>query len=306
MSPGTLHTGLAIIELMLLRATVALCLAVSLYGERAPDFPPFDAWRRAIISGDEKALEDSYSRRPPARILRGQNQISDLTEEGRFWTGLKAAGLTAINPKLLSLEMANGKAQVVIRVDAKAGEKNVVGSVAQLWVQQLDGWHIAVSQTSGFGVESARTLPESVKPNPSLYPPPDRARADLQAALAAAKREGKRVLVVFGANWCYDCHVLDATFRSPNFATLVSQNYVVLHINIGDEGKDNNDLAHQFGAGLDRGVPNLAVLDSSGRVLVAQRGEFEATTKIGPSDVRAFLEKWKPKRAGAREIGPAS
>ncbi len=84
----------------------------------------------------------------------------------------------------------------------------------------------------------------------------------------------------------------------------MNQNYVVLHINIGDEGKDNNDLARQYGVGLDRGVPNLAVLDSSGRVIVAQRGEFEATTKIGPSDVRAFLEKWKPKRAVGRGIAP--
>ena len=291
---------------MLLRASFALCLVANLYGERAPDFPPFDSWRRAIISADEKSLEDLYSRRPPARILRGQTEISSLADEGKYWTGLKAAGLTAINPKLLSVKIADGKAQLVIRIDAKAGEKNVVGSVAQLWVQQLDGWHIAVSQTSGFGIESARTLPESVKPNPSLYPPPDQARADLQAALAAAKRERKRVLVVFGANWCYDCHVLDATFRSAGFATLVAQNYVVLHINIGDEGKDNNDLAHQFGVGLDRGVPNLAVLDSTGRVLVAQRGEFEATTKIGPSDVRAFLEKWKPKRTTGREIAPTS
>ena len=63
-------------------------------------------------------------------------------------------------------------------------------------------------------------------------------------------------------------------------------------------------LARQFGVGLDRGVPNLAVLDPAGRVIVAQRGEFEATTKIGPSDVRAFLEKWKPKRAVGRGIAP--
>jgi hypothetical protein len=291
---------------MLLRAILALCLVTSLHGQRAPDFPPFDSWRRAVLTGDEKSLEELYSRRPPARILRGQTEVPSLADEGRFWTSLKTAGLTAINPKLLSLKTADGKAQLVIRVDARAGDKNVVGSVAQLWVRQLDGWHIAISQTSGFGVESARTLPESVKPNPSLYPPPDRARPDLQAALATAKREGKRVLVVFGANWCYDCHVLDATFRSAGFAPLVNQNYVVLHINIGDEGKDNNDLAHEFGVGLERGVPNLAVLDPSGHVLVAQRGEFEATTKIGPSDVRAFLEKWRPKRTAARDIGPGS
>ena len=289
---------------MPLKATVAFCLAASLYAERAPDFPPFDSWRRAVIAGDEKTLEELYSRRPPARILRGQTETADLAEEGRYWTSLKAAGLSSVNPKLLSLKISDGKAQLVIRIDAKAGTRNVVGSVAQLWVQQLDGWHIAINQTAGFGVETARTLPEASKPNPALYPAPDRARSDLQAALATASRETKRVLVVFGANWCYDCHVLDATFHSPAFATLVNQNYVVLHINIGDEGKDNNDLARQFGVGLDRGVPNLAVLDANGRVIVAQQGEFQGTTKIGPTDVRAFLDKWKPKKAAGREVSP--
>lgn len=289
----------------MLRASLAFCLAASAYGERPPEFPPFDAWRRAVVSGDQKAIEDLYSRRPPARIVHGQTEVSNLSDESKFWSSLKAGGLSAIKPKLLSLKVSDGKAQLVIRIDAKAENKNVVGSVAQLWVQQLDGWHIAIAQTSGFGVESARTLPESAKPNPSLYAPPDRARSDLQAALATAKREGKRVLVVFGANWCYDCHVLDTTFRSAAFAPLVNQNYVVLHINIGDEGKDNNDLAREFGVGLDRGVPNLAVLDPDGRVVVAQRGEFEATTKIGPSDVRSFLEKWKPKKAAGREVTAA-
>src|SRR3954469_11316632 len=287
-----------------LKVSLALCVAASVYGERAPEFPPFDAWRRAVVSGDQRAIEDLYSRHPPARIVHGQSEVSNLNEESKFWSSLKSAGLSTINPKLLSLKISDGKAQLVIRIDAKAENKNVVGSVAQLWVQQLDGWHIAIAQTSGFGVESARTLPETAKPNPSLYAPPDRARPDLQAALATAKREGKRVLVVFGANWCYDCHVLDATFRSAAFAPLVNQNYVVLHINIGDEGKDNNELAQKFGVGLDKGVPNLAVLDPDGRVVVAQRGEFEATTRIGPNDVRAFLEKWKPKRAMAREVAP--
>jgi len=139
-------------------------------------------------------------------------------------------------------------------------------------------------------------LPEPAKPNASLYPPPQEAQSDLNAALATAAKEHKRVLVVFGANWCYDCHVLDTTFHSTSFAPLVNNNYVVVHVSIGDEGKDNNDLAAKFGVGLERGVPNLAVLDANGKVIVAQRGEFEATTKIGPTDVKAFLEKWKPVR----------
>ena len=72
-------------------------------------------------------------------------------------------------------------------------------------------------------------------------------------------------------------------------------NYVVVHINTGDEGKDNNDLAAQMGVNLDKGVPSLAVLDGSGNVIVAQQnGEFESTARIGPEDVRGFLMKYRP------------
>jgi hypothetical protein len=89
--------------------------------------------------------------------------------------------------------------------------------------------------------------------------------------------------------------VLDTTFRSPEFARLVNANYVVVHINVGEEGKDNHDLAARLGVALDKGIPSLGVLEPDGKVVVAQkRGEFESTVKIGPEDVRAFLEKWKP------------
>jgi hypothetical protein len=91
--------------------------------------------------------------------------------------------------------------------------------------------------------------------------------------------------------------VLDTTFHSKDFAPLVDANYVVVHINVGDEGKDNAPLGARLGVALDKGVPSLGVLEADGRVVYAQKnGEFESTVKIGPEDVRAFLEKWKPKR----------
>jgi len=39
------------------------------------------------------------------------------------------------------------------------------------------------------------------------------------------------------------CHVLDTTLHSKEFAPLLEANYVLVHINIGEEGKDNNDMA---------------------------------------------------------------
>ena len=165
---------------------------------------------------------------------------------------------------------------------------------AQIWLQEPGGWRIVVSQRSDVSADAGRSLPEPVKPNPELYPPPNAAQPELNAALTRAAKEHKRVIAVFGANWCYDCHVLDATFRSKDFAPLVQSNYIVLHINTGDEGKDNADLAARLGVNLDHGIPSLAVLNADGSVVAAQKnGEFESTTRIGPTDVRAFLEKYR-------------
>ena len=42
-------------------------------------------------------------------------------------------------------------------------------------------------------------------------------------------------------------------------------------------------------------VPSLAVLDENGRLITSQRnGEFDSAVRIGPGDVRQFLEQWKP------------
>jgi hypothetical protein len=277
---------------------VALCaLAAASAVEPPPaSFAPFEEWRKAVLSGNAKALAGLYSEHPPARLLLGKSQELTLDSECKFWGNLNAYGITDVNPKILSLETSNRQTQLVLRIDARAGDKKIVASMAQLWVQQLDGWHLAISQRSDFGLDAARSLPEPAKPNPALYPPPSDAQTELQAAYAKAAKEHKRVLVVFGANWCYDCHVLDSTFRSAAFKTLVDGNYVVVHINIGDEGQDNNDIAAQYGIPLDRGVPNLAVVDPKGRQVVARQSDFTATSRIGPGDVRAFLDRWKPRK----------
>ncbi len=278
------------------RLLVAASLVVAAINAapEAAAFKPFDQWRSAVIAGNRNALEELYSRRPPARIMRGKTEELNLDAEIQFWAGLKGYGVTNLNPKLLSLKIANGQAQLVLRVDGEAQGKHIVASVGQLWVQQLDGWHLAISQRSDFGMETARTLPEPAKPNPALYPPPSAARSEIQSASQEAAKEHKRVLLVFGANWCYDCHVLDSTFHSSSFAPLVNSNYVVVHVNIGDEGKDNNDLAVKYGVPIDSGVPDLVILDPDGKLVVAQQGEFKTTSKIGPSDVRSFLQKWRP------------
>ena len=42
-----------------------------------------------------------------------------------------------------------------------------------------------------------------------LYPADADAKKEIDEALEKAVKDKKRVMLIFGANWCYDCHVLD-------------------------------------------------------------------------------------------------
>jgi thioredoxin 1 len=258
-------------------------------------FAPLEAWKAAVATGDRAALASLYS--PDAKVYAGPDKLPvALQDELAFWAGMKAHGLKGFNPRLLEVTSVQDQTQLRLRVSATSGDVRQYAGVRQEWAHQADGWKIVTLRRGAFEAEPARTLPQPAAPNVKLYSEPREAEAELKAGLAKAAREHKRVLVVFGGNWCYDCHVLDTTFHSKEFAPLVDANYVVVHINVGDEGKDNNDLAARLGVALDKGVPSLGVIEPDGKVVYAQKnGEFEATEKIGPKDIRAFLEKWKPR-----------
>ena len=281
----------------LLLGSFANCLA-----QGPVPFAPFEDWKKAVASGDQAALAKLYSAHPPAVAQVGSTKLAKLDDEWKFWLGLKSSGVTELHPKVLDISSFSGMKKLLVRVEcqrangkAAGGRENLVFTMAQLWAPQEDGWRIMVSQRSEFAVDPGRRLPQPPTPNTRLYSDPSEAHAELTEALNRAAKEHKRVIAMFGANWCYDCHVLDTTLHSKEFAPLLEANYVLVHINIGEEGKDNNDLAAVLGVGLNRGIPSLGVLEPDGKVVFAQKdGEFESTVKIGPEDVRAFLEKWKP------------
>jgi thiol:disulfide interchange protein len=117
--------------------------------------------------------------------------------------------------------------------------------------------------------------------------------ADITAGLAQAKRENKRVILDFGGDWCGDCQVLDIYFhQSPN-AQLLEKDFVLVHVWIGHMDA-NIDVAAKYGVPIHNGVPALAVLAPSGKVLYSQgTGEFRDMRHMESSSVTEFLEKWK-------------
>lgn len=136
--------------------------------------------------------------------------------------------------------------------------------------------------------------PRQALPQKDLYPASADAKKEIDEALHTASPAHKRVLVVFGANWCFDCHALDESFHSPEIAPTLKKYFEVVHVDIG-HGEKNLDLAQKYDVPLNRGIPAIAVLNSAGKLLFSQKqGEFEAARSLATADILAFLNKWKP------------
>ena len=277
-------------ELYILLSLVTICLAAACAAE---DFAPLEAWRKAVLAGDSAALGKMYVHDPRTGFQSPQGKTPDPKDEIAFWSGLKPKGLAAVELDIAKIQPIAGTEarQVVFTATlVMPGSKRLYVNEAQLWVEQGGAWQIAGAQRT----ETARLVQPLEKH--SLYPADADAKKNIAAALAAAGREHKRVLVVFGADWCFDCHVLDKAFERPDIAPLLERSYKVVHVDIG-KGEKNQDLMMKYGVPMAKGIPGVAVLDASGKLLYSQRnGEFEKARSLGPEDLVAFLEKWKPAR----------
>jgi thiol:disulfide interchange protein len=148
--------------------------------------------------------------------------------------------------------------------------------------------------TTVVAASSAVCFSQAVKKEKDIYNESADARAEISGALHKAAAGHKRVIVVFGANWCYDCHVLDKAFHRSDLAPILAANYEVVHVDIG-KGDKNQDLMTKYEVPMKRGIPGLAVLDADGKLVYSQKnGEFENARALAPEDFLAFLNKWKP------------
>lgn len=120
------------------------------------------------------------------------------------------------------------------------------------------------------------------------------AAADIDRAVASAKREGKHVLLEVGGSWCPYCKLLDAFFASqPEVARLRRKNYVFVKVNFSDE---NQNAAALSKYPLVRGFPHFFVLDGKGELVRSQRvATLGTNTGYSPERFQAFLKAAAPK-----------
>ena len=131
-----------------------------------------------------------------------------------------------------------------------------------------------------------------------IYPDPAQAKGEITAALKAAAQTHRRILLDFGGNWCGDCQVLDIYFHNAQNKPILDANFVLVHVNVG-EYDANLDLAEKYEIPLKRGVPAIAVLSETGKLLYSQKsGEFESMRRLDAEAVTRFLVQWKPVKQG--------
>jgi thiol:disulfide interchange protein len=125
-----------------------------------------------------------------------------------------------------------------------------------------------------------------------LYDPALDAPAAVEAALAKANADGKRVLLDFGADWCPDCHVLDSFFEDPRAKAILDASYHVVRIDVGYFDK-NLETATKYGNVIGVGIPSVVILDAEGTKLVdTAGGELADSRRYTADDIVEFLDSW--------------
>jgi thioredoxin 1 len=115
------------------------------------------------------------------------------------------------------------------------------------------------------------------------------AQVEIQTALKAAHDGNKLALIVFGANWCGDCRVLDSEMHKGDLARLMSDKFVVVKVDVGRFDR-NKDITAQYGNPTEKGIPSVVLLNTEGKAIYkTDGGELADARKMGAQEIGRFF-----------------
>jgi thiol:disulfide interchange protein len=161
--------------------------------------------------------------------------------------------------------------------------------------------------------EEPQEKPQEQPQRSDLYDEAADGAADVKAAVARAERDGKRVLVQWGADWCGWCHLLsDALKKDEALALELRNEYELVRVDVGRFDK-HLELAASLGANFKgSGVPFLTIVDGQGRALVnSETGCLECKDngnglKLDPTKVLALLKLYEAPRRDSAALHAAA
>ncbi|WP_052356511.1 thioredoxin family protein [Niabella soli] len=104
-------------------------------------------------------------------------------------------------------------------------------------------------------------------------PAPLSAANVLQQGYAEAKKDNKKVLLIFHASWCGWCHKMDTSLNDPSCKAAFEKNYVIKHLTVLESAANKRlenpgaDSVYALYKNEHSGIPLWVVYDSTGKPL---------------------------------------
>ena len=77
---------------------------------------------------------------------------------------------------------------------------------------------------------------------------------------------GNQSIIIFGANWCPDCRILEGTLLLPTVRSFIKDNFSVLHIDVG-KYDINMNLLELLGIPKQEGIPRVVIFGKENNAL---------------------------------------
>jgi protein disulfide-isomerase len=117
------------------------------------------------------------------------------------------------------------------------------------------------------------------------------AKLEIKQALKQAGTNQTAIIIVFGANWCGDCKMLDSAMKKGASAQLLTRDFEVVKVNVGHWDR-NFDVAKAYGVPLEKGIPAVAIISAKNEVLyVTREGELANARGMGDKGIYEFFKR---------------
>jgi thiol-disulfide isomerase/thioredoxin len=134
--------------------------------------------------------------------------------------------------------------------------------------------------------------PDQPKPVAAPYDTQADAHAAVDAAFAAARSSGRKVMIDFGGNWCPDCRALAGVLASPDVKPWLDQGFVTVMVDVG-RFKKNLDIAAKYGVKINA-APTVLIITPDGKLLNGDKVFALADARyMSPQAVVDLLAGWE-------------